>query len=114
MLYSNSQFHVWRQMSGLARLHLESLDDKDGGAIFVRQELNDRAYTNLYLCPNDNMLWADDWSCMCNDRCPECNAEIEPFMSRENATATAIVHAGEVLKKAREIPNGIWDEEILF
>jgi len=22
--------------------------------------------------------WSDDWSCQCNDKCPSCNAEIEP------------------------------------
>ena len=22
--------------------------------------------------------WTDEWSCTCNDRCPECDAEIEP------------------------------------
>ena len=25
--------------------------------------------------------WSDEWSCMCNDRCPICNAEIEPWDS---------------------------------
>ncbi len=23
--------------------------------------------------------WTDEWSCACNDRCPECDAEIEPY-----------------------------------
>jgi hypothetical protein len=23
--------------------------------------------------------WTDEWSCACNDRCPQCNAEIEPY-----------------------------------
>lgn len=26
-------------------------------------------------------VWQDHWTCMCNDRCPICNAEIEPFES---------------------------------
>jgi hypothetical protein len=25
--------------------------------------------------------WNDEWSCMCNDKCPVCDAEIEPFKS---------------------------------
>lgn len=25
--------------------------------------------------------WNDEWSCTCNDRCPVCNAEIEPYES---------------------------------
>ena len=23
--------------------------------------------------------WSDEWSCACNDRCPVCDAEIEPY-----------------------------------
>ncbi len=23
--------------------------------------------------------WTDEWSCACNDRCPRCDAEIEPY-----------------------------------
>jgi hypothetical protein len=23
--------------------------------------------------------WVDEWSCACNDRCPVCDAEIEPY-----------------------------------
>lgn len=28
-------------------------------------------------------VWEDHWSCACNDRCPICNAEIEPFESHQ-------------------------------
>ena len=28
-------------------------------------------------CPCGTEWW-DDWDCLCNDRCPKCNAEIEP------------------------------------
>lgn len=27
--------------------------------------------------------WTDLWSCACNDRCPVCRAEIEPYSSEE-------------------------------
>lgn len=27
--------------------------------------------------------WTTQWSCQCNDRCPRCNAEIEPYNSVE-------------------------------
>ena len=23
--------------------------------------------------------WTDEWSCACNDECPKCGAEIEPY-----------------------------------
>jgi hypothetical protein len=25
--------------------------------------------------------WDDEWSCTCNDECPECGVEVEPFES---------------------------------
>src|SRR5712691_6965963 len=28
-------------------------------------------------CPCGTQWW-DEWDCLCNDRCPSCNAEIEP------------------------------------
>ena len=37
-------------------------------------------YLNYYHCPCGTR-WFDIWSCMCNDRCPACNIEIEPYHS---------------------------------
>lgn len=37
-------------------------------------------YINHYEC-DCGYTWQDEWSCMCNDRCPECNKEIEPYQS---------------------------------
>lgn len=42
-----------------------------------------RKFRNHYRCPRDGSGWEDTWSCMCNDRCPVCNAEIEPYASEE-------------------------------
>jgi hypothetical protein len=27
--------------------------------------------------------WSDTWDCQCNDRCPVCNAENEPWYSED-------------------------------
>ena len=40
-------------------------------------------YENHYKCPYDGAEWADVWDCACNDKCPQCNAEIEPFKSEK-------------------------------
>jgi len=40
-------------------------------------------FRNYYRCPNDGTEWDDAWSCACNDKCPACNAEIEPYDSEE-------------------------------
>ena len=38
-------------------------------------------YENRYDCPECNTEWIDEWSCMCNDRCPECHCETQPSSS---------------------------------
>jgi hypothetical protein len=40
-------------------------------------------FRNYYRCPNDGAAWIAEWSCMCNDRCPICRAEIEPYDSED-------------------------------
>lgn len=42
-----------------------------------------RLYRNHYRCPDDGTEWTDEWDCMCNDKCPTCNAEIEPYRSED-------------------------------
>lgn len=39
----------------------------------------DILYRNYYKCPKCKLVWADNWECACNDRCPNCNKEIEPY-----------------------------------
>jgi hypothetical protein len=41
----------------------------------------DAQYINYYRCPDDGAQWIMVWSCMCNDRCPTCRHEIEPYKS---------------------------------
>ena len=43
-------------------------------------------YRKFYCCPC-GCEWEDEWDCLCNDRCPECNAEIEPHDYEELETA---------------------------
>lgn len=38
-------------------------------------------FLNEYCCPYCKIEWDDIWDCECNDKCPECNAEIEPSCS---------------------------------
>ncbi len=46
-------------------------------------------YLNRYKCERCSEEWEDQWDCMCNDRCPVCNAEIEPFESEDLGKAKA-------------------------
>src|SRR5208283_5110106 len=40
-------------------------------------------FRKSYWCDECSVGWTDEWSCACNDRCPECDAEIEPFESED-------------------------------
>lgn len=39
-------------------------------------------FENHYHC-RCGCQWTDVWDCMCNDRCPACNTETEPYDSEE-------------------------------
>ena len=63
------------------RIDLEELTHK---------EEDERQFLNHYRCahigtPDEGLMrvseWTDEWSCACNDRCPLCNAEVEPYHS---------------------------------
>jgi O-acetyl-ADP-ribose deacetylase (regulator of RNase III) len=40
-------------------------------------------FRNFYRCSDCNTEWDDEWSCTCNDKCPDCNKEIEPYLSED-------------------------------
>ena len=40
-------------------------------------------YLNHYKCSVCGCEWTDEWDCMCDDRCPECDTSISPNMSEE-------------------------------
>jgi hypothetical protein len=42
-------------------------------------------YLKYYECSECGTKWTDEWSCTCNDRCPECRAETESY-DDENLT----------------------------
>jgi hypothetical protein len=40
-------------------------------------------FLNNYRHEDCDAEWTDEWSCMCNDRCPTCDHEIEPYDSED-------------------------------
>ena len=40
-------------------------------------------FRNYYHCPNEGTKWRDEWNHLCNDRCPVCDSEIEPYFSED-------------------------------
>jgi hypothetical protein len=51
------------------------------GVSHSHSEIEAVRYLNQYRCPYCKTEWADVWDSGCNDRCPDCNKEIEPYES---------------------------------
>jgi predicted RNA-binding Zn-ribbon protein involved in translation (DUF1610 family) len=48
----------------------------------LKLEVADNRFANLYSCPKCGESWEDEWSCACNDECPQCGTkDIEPVES---------------------------------
>ena len=68
-------------------------------------------YENHYYCSGDHeygtrhkpVRWVDSWSCMCNDRCPECRTEIEAYVSIDTRDGNKVIHAPEVYRKSERL-----------
>ncbi len=69
-----------------------------------REDVN--RYTNHYY--HCGTPWDDNWSCMCNDECPVCKGEIEPYASTDNEDGDYVVHNEDVAKLAGE-----WADEFV-
>lgn len=64
-----------------------------------------KRYRNFYECPDDGTTWQDEWSCKCDDRCPTCTKEIEPYKSEDLRPFEDLTNAdliAQVLGIARE------------
>ncbi len=55
------------------------------------EEENPEKYLNYYKCPC-SCKWESSWSCMCDDRCPDCNTPIQPYKSEEIDTGEVTEH----------------------
>ena len=51
----------------------------ENGVSHSHSEIEGVRYLNQYRCPYCKTEWEDVWDCGCNDRCPDCNKEIEPY-----------------------------------
>ena len=79
---SNEQPHIVEgssQVKSVGLLH--SLNIDSAGIDLVIGEYSQ--FMNYYKCSECEEEWKDKWNCMCNDHCPNCHAEIEPYKSEE-------------------------------
>jgi hypothetical protein len=45
--------------------------------------MNMPQYLNHYICVRCDQHWDDEWDCMCDDRCPNCDLEMTPYLSED-------------------------------
>src|ERR1700731_3205716 len=77
-MMDNGKIRVWAYSAGF----LDSTSDAEGNDSDEDQAEEIR-FMNHYQCPDDGTERTDRWSCACNDKCPTCNKEIEPYESDE-------------------------------
>ena len=77
-LMNNGKIRVWAYSAGFLD---ETVATKEGYSDADHDE--EIRFVNHYRCSDDRTEWTDRWSCACNDRCPTCNKEIEPYESEE-------------------------------
>lgn len=72
-------------------------------------------FENTYECSECGTTWKDEWSCTCDDRCPECNVETVPTSSIDlSRPLTAEDYAGAArlfLHSSGEVPVPITQED---
>jgi hypothetical protein len=89
----------------IAELYQANLNDALSVKEWLQARLDEPAQdeprcTNSYLCQQDNVRWDAKWSCVCNDRCPTCDALVEPFATTCNADQSETIHNQEIYEKA--------------
>lgn len=55
-------------------------------------------FKKFYKCSN-NHEWVDEWDCLCNDRCPDCDEETEPY-AHEEIDKNHLTHEQKTLRDA--------------
>lgn len=51
-------------------------------------------FLNTYHCDACDVSWTDEWSCGCDDECPQCGADISPEESEELGPLCACDYLG--------------------
>ena len=51
---------------------MKAQNEDDAEDVFVQW------FEKHYICSECGTKWSDEWSCECNDRCPNCSCETEP------------------------------------
>jgi hypothetical protein len=74
----HDQLTAARRVMDTAQKEIGEVIEKIDASMFIIVH-----YENYYACANCGEHWVDVRDCMCNDKCPDCNKEIEPYFSKE-------------------------------
>ena len=73
-------------------------------------DLNVPWYLNRYRCEVCAHQWGDEWSCMCDDRCPECDIAMTPY---ESLDLSRPLSEFDFEYAARRLPSPLWPPHVL-
>jgi hypothetical protein len=62
-------------------------------------------FRNRYECVRCAVKWEDEWSCMCDDRCPDCDLEMMPY---ESENLTHPLSEEDLQYAERRLPRPVW------
>ncbi len=70
-------------------------------------EMKNQPFRNYYV--HCRQQWSDEWDCMCNDRCPICDHEIEPYLSLDMPNGETVLHVDSRFAPENGWPPGVTD-----
>jgi|688.fasta_scaffold65925_5 hypothetical protein len=82
-LKTELDFNTWELIQFLKEKQMLQVTDLDD------EQKTTHRFINYYKCPfckdenNNSLEWHDAWDHSCNDRCPECDVETQPYLSED-------------------------------
>jgi hypothetical protein len=76
----------------------------------MNPELRIEWFQNCYRCMRCRKEWENEWSCRCNDRCPDCDIEITPYSSLDISEE---VTDDDLIFAQRRLPSPLWIPDVV-
>lgn len=76
----------------------------------MKFELKVQWFLNCYRCVRCHHIWEDEWSSMCDDRCPICNIEMTPYKSVD---LSRNIDQDDLDFASRRLPSPLWVPDVV-
>ncbi|HHV49175.1 MAG TPA: hypothetical protein GXX56_09500 [Rhodocyclaceae bacterium] len=85
------------QLTGQANEGSDGIDSAFVASVLdqIAKSSEPTLWTNYYRCPCGE-AWEDEWESACNDKCPRCNKEIEPYISDDGFVSSEAIDAARL------------------